>query len=82
MPIRELNSAIVLLLLVVAGVPSAKAWSCVEQTNPQAVDSAAAIFAGKIVKVDVVSVTNGVSMAAAIAELGFIKNSSGEVRGQ
>jgi hypothetical protein len=69
MLMRQLIIAIIFGLLPVAAAPSASACSCIEQTIPQAVESSAAIFTGKVVRLEVVSVTDGVSSIEVTVEI-------------
>ena len=60
----------ILFLLVLADAGSAYACSCFEQTVPAAVHAAAAIFTGKVVKLEVVAVKDGISQIEATVQRG------------
>lgn len=58
---RIAGYVLALLLLVLIGGPSAWACSCAELTLPEEISSTAAIFTGKVTKLEVVRVNEGVS---------------------
>jgi len=59
-----------LLVLVLADAGSAYACSCFEQSLPEDVHDAAAIFTGKVVKLEVVAVKDGISHIEATVKRG------------
>jgi hypothetical protein len=61
---------LVLLLIAIAEVGNAYACSCAETTLPEETEGAAAIFTGKVVKLEVVAVKEGVSTIEATVQRG------------
>lgn len=61
---------VALALLLLATVDTAYACSCAEQTLPEDTNGAAAIFIGKVVKLEVVEVKDGISQIEATVERG------------